>query len=920
VCDLVHHAFGDRVPAAALIRGSPGSGKTRLLTELQAVIPVTEQVSIGGYQPEQEVPLACARGLLQRLSRAPGGEAVEEVAFGPPSAAAPVEAVRLFEAAHRAVAALGPAVVLVDDLQWADDTSLALLHYVLRAAHAARVPVGVVAASRPSGTASEFLATYRRLLGADRVLDVELGPLDAEDGIRLAQDLSPGLDEAEARKVWEASAGSPFWLEHLATTDQREARVATLVTAALAPVGAAARTTLEVLAIASRPVTPDELADMQRWPPDRVEQAVAALEGRGLVRLGTGSISVVHDLVRDAILEMVPPERAMRLHRRVGTWVEEAAGEDLQLLLTALDHLRRGGGSTIGLALRLARSPGRRLLGDAGMQRLIAILDDADTNHSNTSELHRLLAALASELGRHDEALRLWSRLASTSGNPVEAARAALRASDAAMALSESHEAWRLVAQARQVASDPAVAVEILAQEASLRWFLEHKPQEARSAANAALAASRTLADHSGGMEHVDQRTRSSLLRALQAAIDSALITSDLVAMLALADELAYLAAGLDDRTYLRAMVYGALALRLQGRTVEAESRLRRAWLDARRKVMPQAMLDVGTAFSQVLISTGRLEEAEAIVAECLALGDRLMEYGPSRAFMAVLPSVGVSRGNWRQAVDGLRRSAAAEPDPHYRQHAQRERAAALAWLDPKASADEVREAVSAALTDAGAAGCQRCVAETTVVGAEALARIGDPDASRSLLAGLDVPPMDAFTWVEQQRCEAAIAAASGDVDRAIAIAEQAAAEFERQGQRLPALRTRLDLGALVTHDRRRAVALLRDAAATAERMGALTEQRIAERQLRALGVRAWRRSATAGGDDPLAVLTDREREIATLVSRGATNPEIAATVFVSRKTVEHHVSSILAKLGLRNRSELAGLLAERLEEDAPGR
>ena len=45
--------------------------------------------------------------------------------------------------------------------------------------------------------------------------------------------------------------------------------------------------------------------------------------------------------------------------------------------------------------------------------------------------------------------------------------------------------------------------------------------------------------------------------------------------------------------------------------------------------------------------------------------------------------------------------------------------------------------------------------------------------------------------------------------------------------------------------------------------------------------------------------------------SAGSTNPEIAAAVFVSRKTVERHVSNILAKLGMRNRAELAALSAE---------
>jgi DNA-binding NarL/FixJ family response regulator len=74
-------------------------------------------------------------------------------------------------------------------------------------------------------------------------------------------------------------------------------------------------------------------------------------------------------------------------------------------------------------------------------------------------------------------------------------------------------------------------------------------------------------------------------------------------------------------------------------------------------------------------------------------------------------------------------------------------------------------------------------------------------------------------------------------------------------------------------------------------------------RLLRSLGVRTWRRS----GDG--APLTARELEIAGLVAAGDSNPDIASRLFLSRKTVERHVSNILLKTGARNRTELAGRL-----------
>ena len=79
----------------------------------------------------------------------------------------------------------------------------------------------------------------------------------------------------------------------------------------------------------------------------------------------------------------------------------------------------------------------------------------------------------------------------------------------------------------------------------------------------------------------------------------------------------------------------------------------------------------------------------------------------------------------------------------------------------------------------------------------------------------------------------------------------------------------------------------------------------MAEKTLRALGVRTWRRGAAT------SQFTDREREIARLVAGGASNPEIAQELFLSRKTVERHVSNLLKKAGVRNRAELAATAAK---------
>jgi DNA-binding NarL/FixJ family response regulator len=103
---------------------------------------------------------------------------------------------------------------------------------------------------------------------------------------------------------------------------------------------------------------------------------------------------------------------------------------------------------------------------------------------------------------------------------------------------------------------------------------------------------------------------------------------------------------------------------------------------------------------------------------------------------------------------------------------------------------------------------------------------------------------------------------------------------------------------------------ILWQASAVAEATGATTERAHIDQLLRQLGVRTWRRGPRARPTGDLSVLSDREREIANLIAGGASNPDIARALFLSRKTVERHVSSILGKLEVKNRAQLAATVA----------
>ena len=75
-------------------------------------------------------------------------------------------------------------------------------------------------------------------------------------------------------------------------------------------------------------------------------------------------------------------------------------------------------------------------------------------------------------------------------------------------------------------------------------------------------------------------------------------------------------------------------------------------------------------------------------------------------------------------------------------------------------------------------------------------------------------------------------------------------------------------------------------------------------------GVQGPRRRPKAGWD----ALTDTEQTVAALLAEGLSNPDIAGRMFISRRTVQFHVSNILAKLGLSSRVELATLVTRRAQ------
>lgn len=155
--------------------------------------------------------------------------------------------------------------------------------------------------------------------------------------------------------------------------------------------------------------------------------------------------------------------------------------------------------------------------------------------------------------------------------------------------------------------------------------------------------------------------------------------------------------------------------------------------------------------------------------------------------------------------------------------------------------------------------------------------------------------------------------AVRGESSAARACLDAALSAFLGLEMPLEAARTRLLLAsALRQEEREVAVAEAGSAMTVFEHLGADADADEAGALLRRLGAKA----ARAGPRDKGA-LTRREREVLVLLGEGLSNPEIASRLHLSRKTVEHHVANVLAKLGVRSRAQAAAEAVRRTDEES---
>ena len=310
----------------------------------------------------------------------------------------------------------------------------------------------------------------------------------------------------------------------------------------------------------------------------------------------------------------------------------------------------------------------------------------------------------------------------------------------------------------------------------------------------------------------------------------------------------------------------------------------------AERRCLPAVSAYCRTHYGGILTAAGRWPEADDALTEAVrlwALGRRTLKAGA----LVRLAGLRVKQGRLEEAerlLDGMSNDPEATLPLASLQFARKQTAIAQETLERALQrADPSSSSVVpflALLIDIHLAGGDLAAAQTSAAALEVCAE-GHPSLYTAAVLAL-------------ARGRIVLTAGTGDPREWL---RDALEGFTTAQLPLEAALCRLDLArAFGEESPQVAVSEARMALLEFERLTAAREVDAAQSLLRRLGARVS--PARSGG----STLTRRESDVLTLLGEGFSNPEIAGRLFISRKTVEHHVGNVLVKLGLRNRSEAA--------------
>lgn len=294
--------------------------------------------------------------------------------------------------------------------------------------------------------------------------------------------------------------------------------------------------------------------------------------------------------------------------------------------------------------------------------------------------------------------------------------------------------------------------------------------------------------------------------------------------------------------------------------------------------------------YADLLFLNGRWADAEAELAEALAVGERAepLLHATARAGLAELR---LAQGRNEEAERLL---AGHEQHP----------VALPAWtgvLLCRGQAEQAAELLRRRIRVTGAGRLEEIRLRVRLVAAEIACGQTDQAATSALglldlASSIDVP----FVAARAHHSAGLVFLAAGE-GAAVDHLERALAAYLELGIPYDAARCRLALAALPGMAPDVAAGDARLALETFERLGARGDADAANALLRSLGVKSVRR-----GPNAVNSLTGREREILALLGEGLSNRDIAERLFITPKTVEHHVSRVLAKLDMNRRGEAA--------------
>jgi ATP/maltotriose-dependent transcriptional regulator MalT len=944
--DALEHALDelDRdLPSAIELVGEPGIGKTRLLSELAARAELRRHLVLSGSasELERELPFSVfvdaldeyVESLDSNLLRALNDDVQAELAhvFPSLSALAGGRAVALQHEryrSHRAVRSLleqlaqtGPLVLVLDDFQWADSASVELLAALLRRRPAAAVLIAV--ALRPRQAPERLEGALERANRAAALTRLELGALTLEE----ARQLLGERVAAGAAVLYQESGGNPFYLEQLARSPERAGvgpsasgisltgidvppAVAASLSDELALLSDRGRLVLDGAAVAGDPFEPELAAAAAATSEAATMDAVDELLQLDLVRATDvpRRFRFRHPLVRRAVYDAAAGGWRLGAHERCAEalaalgataaarahHVERSARQGD---LAAVAVLREAGEA----AARLAPESAARWLG--GALRLLPETAPAPERVELLLARAGALAAAGHFADSHAallEAVAIVPEKASALCTTVATACAGV---ERQLGRYEQAHA-RLVKALRGLPAPASVESAELLIELTLNEFYRSRYEAMPDWAKRAVDHARMLGD---AALMAAALAMPALANAMTGSTETARSHRDEAA--ALLDELS------DDELSLRpdAAAWLAAAELYLDLYAEADAHASRALALARATGRGDPLFRLYPILPRVWYVRGELAEAAELLDGAIEAG-LLLGSPPALAGNFFNRSmVALAGGDLDTALataeEGVERASALDQGFVAAWAAVRLAAVLLETGHPDRAVELLLGRAGGKELTLIPGGWRAYCLELLTRCWLALDRRDEAERAAGLAEITAATVRLPLTTAWADRAVAAVALHSGDTARAMERALASADAAETVGAPIEGALSRTLAGRALAQAGQsdRAVSELRRAAAAFDACGALRYRESAERELGKLGHRPHRRTrAGKNGHTGIDALTGRELQVAQLVVDRKTNPQIAAELFLSQKTVETHLRNIFRKVDVASRVELA--------------